>query len=79
MPDWQLIADNPPHSRELLLWLRAPDGAHRPIGCVVGIYTKSDFFTGWTEKTVSGNVNTGLQQNLVTHWKALDVGPEETL
>lgn len=76
MPDWRLITDDPPHSKEVLLWLRAPEGTERALGCIVGAYVEDSFFIGWTEKSASGYINTGLQQNLITHWKELDAGPQ---
>lgn len=76
MPNWRLITDDPPHSREVLLWLRAPDGAVKPIGCLVGTYIENNAFIGWAEKSATGNPNTGLQQNLITYWSELYDGPK---
>lgn len=76
MSEWRDITDDPPHSREVVLWLRAPEGASRPIGPVIANYIEGDFFIGWCEKSVSGNINTGLRQDIITHWKELDAGPE---
>lgn len=75
MSDWKPIAEAP-HTRELDLWLCAPPGTDTPIGHVIGYYTKSDFFIGWVEKSVCGNINNGLQQDLITHYRELDDAPQ---
>lgn len=69
---WGPINDDTPTDREVLLWLKAPSGVDEPIGQVIGRFVDSDFFFGWTEKSVAGNINNGLPQDLITHWKDLD-------
>ncbi len=68
--------DNTPLDHELLLWLKAPEGSAKPIGQVIAYYADTDFFFGWAEKSVAGNINNGLRQDLITHWKELDDGPD---
>lgn len=73
---WIPMDDTAPVDREIMLWLSAPEGSNKPIGQVVGLYVENDFFSGWAEKSVSGNINNGLPQNLITHWMDLEDDPE---
>ena len=53
-----------------------PDRANQPVrGHVIGYYAETDFFIGWVEKSVAGNINNGLMQDLITHYRELDDGP----
>lgn len=76
MNEW-LPADLAPFDKEIILWLKNRDGADDPIGQIIGRYMVTEYFEGFIEKSASGNLNTGLQQNLVTHFKLLDDGPDE--
>ena len=60
-----------PMNTDVLIWLRAEDGSDTPLGWVVAKYAESDFFTGWIEKSISGNINCGIRQSLVVGWKPL--------
>lgn len=75
MTDWQLVSDETPKEQDVLLWLAADAGMDAPIGALVGRYIKTDIFEGWVEKSATGNMNTGLRQDLVTHWKEIGDGP----
>jgi hypothetical protein len=77
MSDWTPISDNPPHLQDVMLWLRADDGMEQPIGHVIAAYRKTEFFTGWIEKSIAGGYNTGIRQDLITHYKLLDRGPTD--
>jgi len=67
-----------PYDVWVLLYLKAPDGEEKPIGQLVGKFIITEVFEGFVEKTATGNLNTGLQQNLVTHFKLLDEDPDGT-
>ena len=69
--NWHKIDDDTPQDREIMLWLGVPEGESEPIGPVIGRYVDTDFFLGWAEKSVAGNINTGLPQELVKYWKEL--------
>lgn len=73
---WKLISDDPPHDKEVMLWLRAEDGSDEPIGAVIAKHVRTDLGDKWSEKSVAGNMNTGIRQNLITHYKLLDGGPD---
>jgi hypothetical protein len=76
MSDWRLINDDPPHSTEVMLWLRAEDGSDTPIGRVLATYKHSEFFEGWHAKSLLGEINTGIRSGLVTHYMLLPEGPD---
>ena len=76
MADWKPITDEPPIDAEVMLWLGGAAGELNPVGCLVGKYIVTDEFVGWIEKSATGNINCGLNQDLVTHWRELDDSPE---
>lgn len=72
---WISIADNPPEETELLLWLKADVGEEVPIGPVIATYKNTPMGATWVEKSVSGNINTGLRTDLITHYQLLEGEP----
>lgn len=76
MSQWVLIDEDAPHSKEVMLWLKAPEGTDIPIGPVIASYIENSVFTGWSEKSVSGNLNTGLRKDLITHYREIGDGPD---
>lgn len=75
MNGWLLVDENTPHGDEILLWLKADFGMEKPIGAIIGCYQKTDHWEGFCEKSVSGSINLGLRQDLITHWKPVGDGP----
>lgn len=73
---WAPIDQDPPHNKEVMLWLRAEDGTEEPIGSVIATHLSTEMGNKWCEKSVAGNINTGLRQDLITHYKLLDGGPD---
>lgn len=76
MQDFQPISEAP-HGVELLLWLEAEEGDETPIGWIIGSYKTTSMGEGWTEKSASGNINTGLRADLITHFCHLEDGPDD--
>ena len=74
---WLAITESPPFETEVLLWLKADYGEIDPIGNVIGIFKTTAMGDRWIEKTTSQSLNTGLRQDLITHYKLLDDGPPE--
>lgn len=72
---WISIDQDPPQETEMLLWLGAEPGGDKPIGQVVASYKNTAMGQTWVEKSVSGNINTGLRASLITHYKLLEDGP----
>lgn len=72
---WQSI-EEAPLDRPVKLWLGAHEGEDKPLGEIIGVYVDNEYFSGWVERSLSGNINTGLPQNLITHWGELDDGPD---
>lgn len=73
---WKHISDNPPEETELMLWLKAEPGSDTPIGQVIASYKNTSMGAQWCEKSVSGNINTGLRASLITHYRILEDGPD---
>lgn len=75
MSDWLTIDRDPPQEQELALWLGPDTGNEMPIGYVIGSFKNTNMGPTWVEKSVSGNINTGLRASLITHYKILEDGP----
>ena len=76
MPDWIPIDQDPPHDTELALWLAPEAGSDMPIGVVIASYKATAMGEQWVEKSITGNINTGLRACLITHYKFLEDGPD---
>lgn len=72
---WIPVSSDPPNNIWVLLWLKADDGDGEPIGEIIGMYRNTDMGEQWCEKSVSGNINTGIRKDLITHYKLLEGGP----
>lgn len=75
MAEWIPIEEEPPVDQELILWLGPEPGSDEPVGQVIAAYKVTSMGSVWSEKSVSGNINTGLRASLITHYKFLEDGP----